>query len=297
MIYWRESASHRTLQGAFGTNERSRMVTTTTRGAVLLAGYLALANCDRAKRINEHAADGPASAVVDRGSPESSDCAGLLRPPRTIPQELPSDGRYRVRASVLLSSSSDSVVDGEINGIILADQAARQRAFVSNADEAIVQAKGDPQPLQPESLGLDIECKEAWTTTRVLSIECRSSTYLGGAHPEEQHFTYNFGFCSGTRATSLDLVTLCKPDRRCKEALLDLIRRSLRAGLAKDVDVEFDNDAEVLKRFAITPTGLRFFANDDLPYAIQSAGTIDLGFERLGEILRNDGLLAGALPR
>jgi hypothetical protein len=49
-----------------------------------------------------------------------------------------------------------------------------------------------------------------------------------------------------------------------------------------------------LKYFAITNTGLRFFAND-LPHAIGSAAVVDIPFKQLSSILRRDGPLAGFL--
>jgi hypothetical protein len=86
------------------------------------------------------------------------------------------------------------------------------------------------------------------------------------------------------------LASLCKPDAPCTKAILDLIRHKLAA---RKVDVTLDEHAEALKQFAITRSGFRFFANDDLPHVIQSKGIVDVPFERLHAVLRHDGPLAG----
>jgi hypothetical protein len=217
----------------------------------------------------------------------------LPEPPKTERRDLPPSGKYDARASYLYVSSSDATVDLKINGVIAADLADRRRAFTKDADDAIAEAKSDPQPLTKDRIVQEIKCDKVLATTTTLSIVCTCYANVGAAYPNVDYFSYNFSMCEKKGASTLTLAALCKPDAPCKSAILDFVRRKLAA---EKIDVVLDENAEALKRFAITRTGLRFFANDDLPHAVASSGTIDIPFERLGAVLRRDGPLAGLLP-
>jgi hypothetical protein len=278
---------------------------------VLVSGWLALANCDAIKRPDaqsvetarpaQSAADPPAlsgpaeaerssSIPLVRTEPANSHCEPLARPPKTERRELAPQGKYETRASYLYALSSDTAVDDGINGAIATDLEARRREFTKSADELIETEKNDPEPLAPNRVALDIQCEQSVTTATLLSITCTSSRDLGGAYPNLESFAYNFALCAGTRAGYVTLASLCKPDAPCTKAILDLIRHKLAA---RQVDVTLDEHAEALKQFAITRSGFRFFANDDLPHVIQSKGIVDVPFERLHAVLRHDGPLAG----
>ncbi|MGD0676529.1 MAG: hypothetical protein ABSC94_14010 [Polyangiaceae bacterium] len=200
-----------------------------------------------------------------------------------------------MRASYLYVFSSDAVVDKEINGVIADDLVSRRRSFMRDADNATAGSEDDLGT--PNQMVFDIRCDEALSTTALLSIECKSYSDLGGAHPNDEHFAYNFGICAGKPCTSLTLAALCKPDASWKTTILDLIRQKLLRKLSTQ-GVEFlnlDDYSGALKSFAITSTGLRFFAND-LPHVIASAAVIDIPFKQLSSILRRDGPLAALLP-
>jgi hypothetical protein len=278
----------------------------------LLLALLASASCDRTKRTDDRSAEtarpaqssglpvGAAEASLSppvsvmEAEPVVSHCEPLARPPKTERRNLPSQGRYDARASYPYVLSSDAAVDEEANGVIAGDLASRRRAFTKDADEAMAEARGDRRALTPDQLALDIKCEEALATTTLLSIVCSCYTNLGGAYPNLDTFAYNFALCAGKGASYLTLAALCTPEAGCKRTILDLIRRKLAA---KKIDVTLDENAEALKRFAITQTGLRFFANDDIPHAIASTGTIDIPFEMLRAVLSRDGPLAGLLAR
>ncbi len=199
-----------------------------------------------------------------------------------------------MRASYLYVSSSDAVVDKEINGVIADDLVSRRRSFTKDADDATAGSEGDLRT--PNQMVLDIRCDEALATTTLLSIECKSYSDLGGAYPNEDHFAYNFSICAGKPSSSLTLAALCKPDASWKRTTLDLIRRKLLRKLSSQgVDsLNLDDYLGALTYFAITRSGLRFFAND-LPHVIASAAVIDIPFKQLSSILRRDGPLAGLL--
>ena len=223
--------------------------------------------------------------------PGTADCIGLERPPTTEPRDSPRHGKYEVRARYIWVLSSDALVADEINGWIAADLASKQSRFVKYADQAITESKGDPEPLTPNQLGQQINCDLAGTTKTMVSIECAMTTFVGGAHPGEDHLTYNFGICARKGVVALTLRGLCRLHAPpCEEAALGILNREL---MARGVDVKLDEHADALQHFAITQVGLRFFANDDLPHVLRSAGTIDIPFARLHDVLRNDGPLAG----
>lgn len=278
---------------------------------VLVSGWLASSNCQPIKRPDAQRAEtarpaqsaayppalsGPtegarsSSASVARVEPASSHCEPLARPLKTERRELAPQGRYEARASYPYALSSDAAVDDGINAVIAADLEARRREFTKNADELIETEKNDPTSLTPDRVALEIKCDQALITTSLLSISCTSYRDLGRPYPNLESFAYNFALCAGTRARYVTLASLCKPDAPCKRTILDLIRRELAA---RKVDVTLDEHAEALKQFAVTRSGFRFFANDDLPHVIQSAGIIDVPFERLSAVLRHDGPLAG----
>lgn len=232
-------------------------------------------------------------SVTPASAAHGADCAPLERPPTTTRQELVLPGKYHARASYPSVLSSDPALDKEVNAAIAKDLAKRQRSFAHDADEAIAESKEDDEPLKPQGMDQKISCQDDSATTTILSVECTSSSNLGGAHPQEEHFTYNFALCAGKRVTPLTLDAICKPGVPCKKAITRALQQKLSTGPTKGIELDLDDLAEALKRFAITRTGLRFFANDDLPTAVQSAGTIDIPFSQLAGVLRNDGPLLG----
>ncbi len=232
----------------------------------------------------------PSSPFAERLPPARLDCPPLALPAKTERRELPPRGKYDARISYLYMTSAETIVDDEINHAIASDLAELRRTFIKSADLAIAESKGDPEPLTRKRVGFDITCDKAGSTTTMLSIVCKRYTYLGGPYPNVDHITYNFGLCAGQHAVALTLGALCRPDAQCEKTILDLLNRELSA---RNVEVKLDEHAEALKTFAITQAGLRFFANDDLPHVIESAGTIDIAFAQLWNVLRGDGPLAG----
>ncbi|MDP9033880.1 MAG: hypothetical protein M3O50_03675 [Myxococcota bacterium] len=278
---------------------------------VALFGWLALTSCDRTRRTADvgngmalaasplsstsssaHVPDAaPARPVsVARASPAVAGCSPLERAPTTKRRALSVLGKYDSRGSILSVLSPDPAITKELNSVIASNIAQMRRAFTAHAEETIVETRGDPEPVTPDRMGQEIKCDLAGATTTVLSIECTNSRYFGGPYPGMDHFVYNFGLCAGKHPEALTLAALCRPDVKCEKTILDLISRELSA---RNVDVKLDEHAEALKTFAITQAGLRFFANDDLPHVIASAGTIDIAFAQLRNVLRDDGPLAG----
>jgi hypothetical protein len=280
---------------------------------LILVGWFASTSCARSKRDEttgsppsspvSHASSTARSAAegssissvsVPSAGRATSDCKPLAELPKTARRDLPPQGRYDARASYLYVLSSDAFVDKEINAVIADDLADKRRSFTTSADQLIA-GSGDNFETTAR-MAFDIKCDEAVATTTLLSIECTSYINLAGAHPNVEHFAYNFGLCSGRHPTSLALAALCKPDTGCERTVLDLIRRKLRRTLSRQ-GVNFlnlDDYSGALEFFSITRTGLRFFAND-LPHAIASAGTIDIPFKQLNSVLRRDGPLAELL--
>ncbi|MDP9037403.1 MAG: DUF4163 domain-containing protein [Myxococcota bacterium] len=134
------------------------------------------------------------------------DCPPLALPAKTDRRELPPRGKYDARISYLYVTSSDTIVDHEINGAIASDLAELRRAFIKSADLAIAESKRDPEPLTRKRVGFDITCDKAGSTTTMLSIVCKRYTYLGGPYPNVDHITYNLAFAPADMRWLLHLV-------------------------------------------------------------------------------------------
>ena len=268
-------------------------------------------NCDRGDRMRSNAVhvadDAPAphpgggnesgaaeatpAASASTGSPpaEAPICAPLARPPGTLRREMDAHDPYDVETTYLAVSSPDALVDAEINGVIAADLQRRRLEFEHGADEEIADSRDQEWPVTRDRVSLAIRCDEAGATRTMVSIECTSTHYLGGAYPARDHFTYNFGICAGRGAALFGLRVLCRPDLECEDTISDLVESRLSA---RDVEIHLDGRSEALGNFAVTRAGLRFFV-DDVPHAIQSRGTVDIAFSQLSGVLRHDGWLAG----
>jgi hypothetical protein len=223
-----------------------------------------------------------ASAADGDGGP-FEDCRPLSQPPNTERRRLPQEGPYGSGGNYLHVTSVHEAVSSQINDAIAKDLVTRKRNFRKDADELVTTSEGQDPLTSPARMRLDIRCDEALATTRLLSIECDAYANLGGAHPNDTRFTYDFATCQ-RRATRLTLSTLCRPDRSWKTEILDLIEQDLDHKLGPGF-VKLDDYSSALDTFVVTKTGLRFFAND-LPHVVASAGTIDIGFARLKSVLR-----------
>lgn len=281
----------------------------------LLMATLSLANCDKNRSgaaplrdmaIDARSTDTPAATSsapatpspaaepnsVEAGVRRTQNCRGLADPPRAARRGPLPPGKYNVRLDAVVVSSSDALVDNDINGIIAADLDAKRRAFEADAEEEIARSKDFAQPLTLDRVGLVIQCDEAGATGNMVSVHCASRPYLGGAHPGLDDLVYNFRICAGSHAEPIGLNALCRSDVPCREAIADRIQRKL---MAKGVEFTLDEGSEAIDRFAITRRGLTFFVSDDLPQVVQGEGTIEIGFDSLRSVLRHDGALTGLL--
>jgi hypothetical protein len=246
-----------------------------------------------ASTVGDSASAGPASAA-NGVAVTFEDCYPLRQPPNTERRPLPQQGPYGSGGNYLYVTSVDEAVSNQINKVIAKDLVTWQRNFRKDADE-LVTASGGQDPLtSPARMRLDIHCDEALATTRLLSIVCDANVNLGGAHPDDTHFTYNFATCGG-RAIPLTLPSLCRPDRPWKTEILALIEQDLNHKLGLGY-VKLEEYSSALDTFVVTKSGLRFFAND-LPHVVASARTVDILYARLKSVLRPDGLLVGLVDQ
>jgi hypothetical protein len=241
------------------------------------------------------AASAPPAGPAPSAAPRAGECAPIAATPKVEVHNLKLSSKYRSLIKYPAPVSSAPNVDKEIVAQIEADLKRRQREFNKSADEAIAGTKDEPDGLKPDQVGLEIDCQQTFLSDTLFSIACTDVPALGGPYPDVQHFAYNFQFCANDKVRALHLPDVCRPGAACTKAIAKLINQTLKAGLAKDADVQIDAQSDALKKFAVTPKGLRFFVNEELPHVLDEAGTIDIAFGKLTAVLKADSPLAGLL--
>jgi hypothetical protein len=169
----------------------------------------------------------------------------------------------------------------------------RRSAFEKSAAEMIETYKesGDPHP---DQIGLEIHCKEIDATARTLSVVCIEVVALGGPYPNWRHVAVNMTACRDSPVTMLGLKDICEPADKCRERLVAQMNRELGE---RDADIQLPPHASAPETFAITPTGLRFFGEDDVAHAVASEATVDVPYANLRAALGPEVELWEGLPR